>query len=1074
NKVTLDGSASSAPGSDQLNFSWSVISSPSGSAISTATLTGAVTPSPSFTPDVAGAYVAQLIVTDATTGISSAPATVEISTDDVPPVADAGARQFVAPGSTVQLDGSKSADAAGHALTYSWALLAKPSGSSASLSGASASNPTFVADVAGNYVAQVIVSDSILTSVPDTVLIVATTGAFGVTPTSLDCGTQFIGTTSNCSPALTITNTGTGNLKINSIQISGANASEFAFTAPALPATIPPNGSMTVNVTFSPASAGSGKSASLVVNDTGPGSPHTVALTGTGQATTISANPTSVSFPGQLLNTTSSNPVPVTISNTGASSLTISAISITGANASEFAFTSAALPITVASGGSTTINLTFTPSNTGTRTATLDISNSVTNPTPLTVALSGTGVSSASIIIPPALSTLSLGGNLEALATASLSVNNSGPGSLTVTVASGDPTKLLVSSDTSGTTAGQGSISLTVPAGAGAGGVGGFYVQALASSGTVPLTISASGYNSATANITLTPSGFVLTGPSGQGVNFSTATGATPSPLSVSAAKLDNNKNFVAVGKLRGGSSASVAITSGTPATGTIAGSPAVVAGGTTTSTNAVTFNPVAAGTSLLSATAPAGFSTPATGASLTATVTAPAISVNPVTVGSNLQLQGTVSLQVAPPSGTQVTITSSDPTKVLLSADLTGATPGTATITYTATTQNSKFFVQGLAVTSTPVTLTTSATGYTTTTSQVAVTPAGFVITAGGSSSFTTTTISPTTKLNVSPFRLDSSFNPVGNAAPIRAGLTVNVPLLSGTPSTGTISGSPVTFHGGDTSNNTASFVPNHNASGTVTSVLSVDTANISVPGFSAATGGTVTATVTQPAITISMANTAIGNGLQVQASGSLNANTTASGLTITVSSPDPHIVLSSSATTAGGSSIQLQIPPNSGLNGSSFPIFYVQAKAASGNAVTLTASASGWTSGTIQVTLAPSALVLRGPNGIGAAFAASISQGSKALSAESWQLDPSTLAPVVAEAVSGGSSAAFTISQHGAANVATITPGSSSVVGGSSSTGLTFTPGPSTGSTTISVSEPAGFTTPSSGDSLAATVSP
>ena len=63
------------------------------------------------------------------------------------PVANAGTAQSVTIGSVVALDGSDSSDADGNLLTYSWAFTSKPSGSTATLSSATAVKPTFTADV---------------------------------------------------------------------------------------------------------------------------------------------------------------------------------------------------------------------------------------------------------------------------------------------------------------------------------------------------------------------------------------------------------------------------------------------------------------------------------------------------------------------------------------------------------------------------------------------------------------------------------------------------------------------------------------------------------------------------------------------------------------------------------------------------------------------------------------------------------------------------------------------------------------------------------------------------------------
>ena len=127
---------------------------------------------PSFVADVAGEYVVQLIVNDGT--VPSAPDSVVISAAGVnlPPVADAGPDQAVDVGDTVQLDGSGSSDPDSDPLTYSWSFDSVPTGSTANLSDSTAVMPSFVADVAGEYVVQLIVNDGTVPSDPDSVVIV--------------------------------------------------------------------------------------------------------------------------------------------------------------------------------------------------------------------------------------------------------------------------------------------------------------------------------------------------------------------------------------------------------------------------------------------------------------------------------------------------------------------------------------------------------------------------------------------------------------------------------------------------------------------------------------------------------------------------------------------------------------------------------------------------------------------------------------------------------------------------------------------------------------------------------------
>jgi PKD repeat protein len=80
-----------------------------------------------------------------------------------------------------------------------------------------------------------------------------------------------------------------------------------------------------------------------------------------------------------------------TISNTGTTALTIplGGITLAGTDASMFVLSGITLPATVAAGGSTTFVVTFTPTSTGTKTATLNIANNDCEEAPYTFALQG-------------------------------------------------------------------------------------------------------------------------------------------------------------------------------------------------------------------------------------------------------------------------------------------------------------------------------------------------------------------------------------------------------------------------------------------------------------------------------------------------------------------------------------------------------------------------------------------------------------------------------------------------------------------------------------------------------------
>jgi hypothetical protein len=185
--VTLDGSGSSDPDGDPLTYAWTLTTVPAGSA---AVLGDATAVGPTFVADVVGTYVAELVVNDGT--VDSAPDTVTITVDASTPTANAGPDQYgIAEGDTVTLDGAASSDPNGDPLTYAWTLTSVPTGSAAALSDATVVGPTFVADLKGSYVAQLVVNDGTVDSAPDEVTVTVGVHSYwtmeeGAGPTTAD------------------------------------------------------------------------------------------------------------------------------------------------------------------------------------------------------------------------------------------------------------------------------------------------------------------------------------------------------------------------------------------------------------------------------------------------------------------------------------------------------------------------------------------------------------------------------------------------------------------------------------------------------------------------------------------------------------------------------------------------------------------------------------------------------------------------------------------------------------------------------------------------------------------------
>ena len=173
--VTLDGSASFDANGDLITYVWSINTKPVASTVSN--FTGNTTISPTFTPDVDGTYVISLVVNDGKVDSTADTVTINASSGNVAPTANAGPNQSVSTNIMVTLDGSASADANSDSLSYLWAIDTVPGGSGVSaLSSTTEVKPTFTPDVDGSYVFSLTVSDGMLTSNIDTVTITSNTG----------------------------------------------------------------------------------------------------------------------------------------------------------------------------------------------------------------------------------------------------------------------------------------------------------------------------------------------------------------------------------------------------------------------------------------------------------------------------------------------------------------------------------------------------------------------------------------------------------------------------------------------------------------------------------------------------------------------------------------------------------------------------------------------------------------------------------------------------------------------------------------------------------------------------------
>jgi hypothetical protein len=204
-----------------------------------------------------------------------------------------------------------------------------------------------------------------------------------LTASSLNLGSVKVGSTA--SSTLTINNVGAQNLAISLISVSGA---PFGVSGITTPATIAPNGSATLNVTFSPTIAGT-DSGSITIASNDPQTPSSaVTLSGTGTAAAVA--PTITTQPASQTVTAGQTATFTVVAN-GTAPLSYqwqqNGVNITGATSSSYT-----TPATATSQSGTNFDVIVSNSagSAMSATATLEINAATTAPTITTQPVSQT------------------------------------------------------------------------------------------------------------------------------------------------------------------------------------------------------------------------------------------------------------------------------------------------------------------------------------------------------------------------------------------------------------------------------------------------------------------------------------------------------------------------------------------------------------------------------------------------------------------------------------------------------------------------------------------------------------
>jgi hypothetical protein len=227
----------------------------------------------------------------------------------------------------------------------------------------------------------------------------------GVTPVTLNPSALYFGTVSLNTAvvrSLTLTNNQSVPLSISSITGLPAaySLNSAGTTCKLVPSTLAAGSSCVIAVSLSATTYGA-QPGTISVNDDAPNTPQTFTLNANA-IPSLAVSPSSLSFTGQPVGVISA-PQTITLTNQQSTPLSITSATFTGNNGGDFsvlATTCPYSPATLAVGGHCTLQVAFTPTGSGTRTAALNIND------PLLIPLIGLG--NAPVTVLPGLLSYSM------------------------------------------------------------------------------------------------------------------------------------------------------------------------------------------------------------------------------------------------------------------------------------------------------------------------------------------------------------------------------------------------------------------------------------------------------------------------------------------------------------------------------------------------------------------------------------------------------------------------------------------------------------------------------------------
>jgi hypothetical protein len=217
-----------------------------------------------------------------------------------------------------------------------------------------------------------------------------------LTPNSLTFASQLVGTTSP-SQSVTLTNTGAVQLNITSVAVGGSKPGDYSQTN-TCGSSVAAGASCTITVSFTPTSTGT-RNATVTITDNTSEATDTISLTGTGAYPTVSFSPSPLAF--GTVEMSASSTLSTVLTNTSSVPLNISSITLTGSYPADYSQTNNC-PASLVSNATCTVTVTFTPSVSGSRNATLTVNDNVSGGSS-TDSLTGTGAYPAASFSPSTL-----------------------------------------------------------------------------------------------------------------------------------------------------------------------------------------------------------------------------------------------------------------------------------------------------------------------------------------------------------------------------------------------------------------------------------------------------------------------------------------------------------------------------------------------------------------------------------------------------------------------------------------------------------------------------------------------